>query len=443
MDANPSEPASGMDSVKQSMWSSMEFVGEKAMEFGGVVHAKTSEWGEVVEKYAEENDLKGKSAKFGQTCAQSVSEGLTFVQKKAGEWSVDDTVTANDLDPAEEGEESEVFSLILGVAQDAGYPHPGCHMECCRGISADKDKKRVSSVGVVDSSTKQRWLLDCSPDIKDQLRLIDRRCTIPERRPDYLAGVFLTHGHTGHYSGLTAFGKEAMNTKDLPVYVMPRMAEFIGANKPWSTLVKNGNIKLIIMQPDIPVQLNERLSLTPFLVPHRDEDTETVGFRVEGPARSLIYIPDIDSWDQWGDEALPGAKLVEVVEDCDYALLDGTFFDSDELSGGSKRRREEHERVEKEVGGDDSQLGQLVWATDKAEEESAVEEDVRTQDEVPHPPIADTMQRLSRLPEFEKKKVKFLHLNHTNPALKRGTRERQAVYQAGHSIAREGAKLYL
>ena len=44
-----------------------------------------------------------------------------------------------------------------------------------------------------------------------------------------LSGVFLTHAHIGHYTGLMNFGNEAMGTKELPVFCMPKMKSFFKA----------------------------------------------------------------------------------------------------------------------------------------------------------------------------------------------------------------------
>ena len=50
-------------------------------------------------------------------------------------------------------------------------------------------------------------------------------------------GIFLTHAHIGHYSGLIHLGKEALGAKQIPVYAMPKMSFFLKENGPWSQLV--------------------------------------------------------------------------------------------------------------------------------------------------------------------------------------------------------------
>ena len=113
-------------------------------------------------------------------------------------------------------------------------------------------------------------------------------------------GVLLTHAHIGHYLGLAHFGFESLNTKDLPVYVSPRMAEYLRTNGPWSQLVRLGNVKLVEIKPGEWFSLGEGISVKGFAVPHRDEYSDTLAFLIRGPKRTLLYVPDTDSWDAWG-----------------------------------------------------------------------------------------------------------------------------------------------
>ena len=62
-------------------------------------------------------------------------------------------------------------------------------------------------------------------------------------------------------------------------------------------------------------------------MPHRDEYTDTVGFRIEGPARRSLYVPDIDKWEKWD------RRLEDEVAAVTVALLDGTFDSESELPG--------------------------------------------------------------------------------------------------------------
>jgi len=93
-------------------------------------------------------------------------------------------------------------------------------------------------------------------------------------------------------------GREAMNTNAVAVYVLPRMADFLRTNGPWSQLVDIGNIELRQITADDPTALESSLLVTPLLVPHRDEYSETVGFRIKRPSRTVLFIPDINKLEE-------------------------------------------------------------------------------------------------------------------------------------------------
>jgi pyrroloquinoline quinone biosynthesis protein B len=300
--------------------------------------------------------------------------------------------------PAERGRpprtgDTSPYVLVLGIAQDGGLPQAGCQRGCCRKAWADPRRaRRVASLAIVDPLAQGRWLIDATPDFKDQLRALDALAPVPE--VPGLGGIFLTHAHVGHYAGLMHLGREALGARGVPVHAMPRMQAFLSANGPWDLLVRLGNIELSPMREDVPVALSPRVRVTPFIVPHRDEYSETVGFRIEGPGRSVAYVPDIDKWEKWD------RRLEDLVAGSDAAYLDGTFYAEGEIPG-------------------------------------------RSLTEVPHPLIVETMRRLASLPAAERGKVRFTHLNHTNPALQDGSPAARDIREKGFRIAEQGERVPL
>ena len=124
------------------------------------------------------------------------------------------------------------YIIVLGIAQDGGAPHAACTKECC--VSKWDNPKlhnKVSSIGIVDPSTNEVWMIDATPDFSLQLNTL----TMDQKR--VFKGVFLTHAHIGHYTGLIHLGREVMGAKEIPVYAMPKMAKFLTNNGPWSQLV--------------------------------------------------------------------------------------------------------------------------------------------------------------------------------------------------------------
>lgn len=289
----------------------------------------------------------------------------------------------------------EVEFVILGVAQDAGIPQIGNARD--RAWRDPSLARMATSAALVDHRTGRRYLFEATPDVRRQLAALDAFAP-PREGPLGLSGVFLTHAHIGHYAGLMFFGHESAGVSGLAVHVLPRMRAYLSNNGPWSQLVAFGNIRLESLEGDGRTPLAPDLSVTPLLVPHRDEFSETAGFIVKGPAKSVLFLPDIDSWDLW--EARRGKRLEEVVRGVDYAYLDATFYDDTELPG-------------------------------------------RDMSKVPHPRVPDTLARLSGLSPEKRAGVRFIHLNHTNPLRFRDSPQRAQVRAAGFGVADEGEAVCL
>lgn len=328
------------------------------------------------------------------------------------------------------------YVLVLGTAQDAGLPQIGCRAACCETARADPTAQRlVASLLIVDPRTQQRWLIDATPDLAQQVeaarghppgRAERLAAAHPGERPALFEGVFLTHAHMGHYSGLVQLGREAYDAKGLPVHCTPSLGHYLAHNGPWSQLVDRGAITLKLFRPGQPIVLSRDgssgaplLTVTALAVPHRHEFSDTVGYRIDGPNASLLYIPDIDKWpdvdkspdnDKWPDDEerpdddkdVEGSSrgtgvpsLSALLSSVDVALLDGSFYADGEIPG-------------------------------------------RSMADIPHPFISETLALLRRLPSATRARLVFTHLNHTNPAAQWGSEAHRAVEAAGAQVARDG-----
>jgi len=277
------------------------------------------------------------------------------------------------------------YLLVLGIGQDAGVPQAGADDP---RWEIDSLHHFATSLALADPKTNERWLFEATPDFPEQLRFLNKQ-TSAQKPPPGLNGIFLTHAHIGHYTGLMYLGREAIGADCVPVFAMEKMATFIEENGPWSQLVDLKNIDLNRLQPGREVRLNERLSVVPFLVPHRQEFSEVAGFLIKGPDKSVLFIPDIDSWEEWDAW---GVQIEDMIAKVDVAYLDATFFEDGEIPG-------------------------------------------RDMSNFPHPFIVHSMERFKSLPEREKSKIRFIHLNHTNKALLIGSDERAKVLKKGFSVA--------
>lgn len=276
--------------------------------------------------------------------------------------------------------------IILGNVQDAGSPHIACKKECCRVLFQNPDDSRkVVSLGVVDPENKRKYLFDATPDMTEQLKLLKNY--LPISTNELVDGIFLTHAHIGHYTGLMYLGTEAMGASNVNVFAMPVMDSYLRNNGPWSQLVRNRNISLQSLNNKQEISLTSNISVIPFLVPHRDEYSETVGYKISGPNKTVLFIPDIDKWHKWD------TNIVDEIKQVDYAFLDAGFFS------------------EKEI-------------------------DNRDISEIPHPTVIESMELFDKLPAHEKNKIWFIHMNHTNPMLNPESEQSKLVISSGYHIAR-------
>jgi pyrroloquinoline quinone biosynthesis protein B len=276
--------------------------------------------------------------------------------------------------------------IVLGTVQDAGAPHIGCTKPCCRALFKKPDPgRKVVSLGLIDERYGKAFLVEATPDIAAQLEALKARAPfLAGGIPD---GILLTHAHIGHYAGLMYLGREALGARQASVFAMPRMRAYLENNGPWSQLVGLGNIALRSLQGSQEIVLTPDLKVTPFLVPHRDEFSETVGFRICGKDKAAIFLPDIDKWEKWDTD------ITALLATVDYAFLDATFFDAAEIGY----------------------------------------RDIR---EIPHPFVVESMAKFKGLSPREKAKIHFIHFNHTNPLLDPNSRATRQVRKMGFKVSR-------
>jgi len=282
------------------------------------------------------------------------------------------------------------FIYVLGNVQDAGLPHIGCDEKICINAFNKKKQYYVSSLALVDPKNNEYSLFDVTPNISEQLRIIENdlfnEFTLPK-------DIFITHAHIGHYAGLMYFGREGLGSQGIKVNVLPRMFDFISTNAPWSQLVNLMNIALTKVNFEDNIVINPTLSVIPIQVPHRDEFSETSAFLIVGPNKTALFLPDIDKWSKWS------INIVEMLLNVDYAFIDATFYTDNEIN--------------------------------------------RDINEIPHPLVIETMDLLSDLPDYQKDKVYFIHMNHTNQMLDANSDTSRNVLEKGFNIARLGHKFHL
>ncbi|MGE4601399.1 MAG: MBL fold metallo-hydrolase [Planctomycetota bacterium] len=288
-------------------------------------------------------------------------------------------------------ERPDIELVVLGIAQDGGVPHLGCQKECC--IDARRDVKRLgpACLAIVDHQSGKTMLIEATPAIEEQLSLLREITGFGNEGRHAVDSLLLTHAHIGHYTGLIHFGREVASTDAIDVYCTERMGSFLKENGPWSQLVELKQIVLRTVEYGDLTEVMRGVKVAAIAVKHRDEFSDTVAWRIEGPNKTVLFCPDIDSWD--------GGVLENLIEGVDICYLDATFYDGRELPG-------------------------------------------RDLSEIPHPPMVVTMERLQEAALREPGRFRFIHLNHTNPALRDET-IRDELRKRGFRVAEPAERFRL
>lgn len=294
---------------------------------------------------------------------------------------------------AARGARFDLELFVLGVAQDGGLPHLGCERSCCREARHSGRRALPACLGLHDRESGRLLLVEATPAIEAQVARLHELAGAHGRGRRVVDGVVVTHAHIGHYLGLAQLGREVAATRELPLWVTPRMAAFLRENGPWSQLVTLRQVVLREHAPGETFTPLEGLRITPIAVPHRDEFSDTVALRIRGPRRTVLFAPDVDHW------GTDGALLRRLLDGVDVAYLDGTFYDGRELPD-------------------------------------------RSLEEIPHPPMVVTMRLLAGRARERPGAIRFVHLNHTNPAL-HDPALRARIERAGFRLARPGERVEL
>lgn len=277
---------------------------------------------------------------------------------------------------------------LLGVAQDGGRPQAGCTRPCCVGLRPE-DTSYPVALGISDADSNH--LIEATRFLGQQLTIWGQT---------NIENVLLTHAHFGHVDGLGLFGKETMNARNVGLHLSSEMEHLVDRTPQWALMVDQGVFQPTTFHDRDHLQFSPNLTIQPVHVPHRDELSDMHAFVIRGPNRSLLFLPDHDTWEETLERHnQPSIRSWLETLKVDIALIDGTFWSSDELSG-------------------------------------------RNQDKVPHPPVSQTIDLLG-LRQSDDPEIYFIHLNHTNPLYDPSSEASALLAQTGWMVAQQGQRFTL
>jgi len=268
---------------------------------------------------------------------------------------------------------------LLGIAQDGGRPQPGCIRSCCQGLG-ESDYRSPVALGI-QTNGGRTLLVEATRDLGRQLRMIGNPSI------DHL---FITHAHLGHVDGLGLFGRETMSARNIKLHCSPSMQTLIQATPAWNQLLQQN-----VLEPSTFPRVEIDDVIVEFIpAPHRAELSDMHATIIRGHEKSLLFLPDHDSWDQTLEaHGCESIRAFLQKYSIDVALLDGTFWSGGELQG----------------------------------------RDMRV---VPHPTVEESLKRLGRKKDNDPE-LFFIHLNHTNPLYNPHSEASRQLNESGWLIGHE------
>jgi pyrroloquinoline quinone biosynthesis protein B len=293
---------------------------------------------------------------------------------------------------------------LLGTAAGGGFPQWNCWCPTCRVGRSDPRRafRRTQSTAAVSADGERWFLLNASPDIREQVACLPGPIPTGVRHVP-VEGIVTTDGELDHTLGI-ALLREA---RYLQLYATPAVRSILERDTrllPVTQAFADVEVTETPVGQRVPLRYRDGqpsgISIEPFAVPAgpprfapEAAAGHTVGLvlRDESTGGSCAFVPGC------GD--LHGSLLNRLGE-TDLVLFDGTFWSDDELValGISDRRAREMD----------------------------------------HLPVSGEEGSLSRLARLERPRRVYTHINNTNPMLLEDSAERAAVERAGLQVGSDG-----
>lgn len=306
--------------------------------------------------------------------------------------------------------------LVLGSSAGGGFPQWNCGCRNCRRVRAgDPAAPARTQSSVAVSADGEHWfLVNASPDVRQQ---IERTPWLHPRggpRHSPIAGVILTNADVDHVAGLLTLREG----QALSVYATGRVHQALAANPIFDVLDAERVARLVLpIEQDVDLKLpggrSAGMSVIALPVPGKvalwledrsagpglgTETEDTIGLKITDPATgsAFFYVP--------GCAAMP-ADLAQRLTGAALVFFDGTTWTDDELPAAGVGAKTGRRMGHMSMSGPDGSIAAFA--------------------------DLDVRRRI------------FIHINNTNPVLLRDSPERRQAEAAGWEIAEDGLEIVL
>ncbi|MBV9567459.1 MAG: pyrroloquinoline quinone biosynthesis protein PqqB [Hyphomicrobiales bacterium] len=308
--------------------------------------------------------------------------------------------------PLDERLATKLKIVVLGSAAGGGYPQWNCRCPVC-DLAWQRDRRvspRTQSSLAVTADRDHWFLLNASPDLRQQIQSTDALWPSEGGRDSPIRGVFLTNGDVDHVAGLLSLRERQAFT----ILGTPATLKLIEANSLFRVL-DPAYVSMQPLQNGVEIDAGFGLKATPFFVPgkvplHEEGGTvsigglseTTLGLEIRSDGARLVYIPGC---------AKMSEEILRRAAGADLLLFDGTTFTDDEMVRLGLSQKTAWRMGHMAIAGDDGSLRAFT--------------------------------------ELEVGRKIYTHINNTNPILIAGSPERRVVESAGWEVAYDGLEIAL
>jgi pyrroloquinoline quinone biosynthesis protein B len=305
--------------------------------------------------------------------------------------------------------------VVLGAAAGGGVPQWNCGCRICRAARKEQPDLQATQASIAFSADGAHWfLVNASPDLRQQLIHTPQLHPKPGAlRHSPIAGVILTNGEIDAVAGLLSMREGS----PFAIYAHPKVLAILASNSIFNVLSEKNVARIGIeieraFEPALPDGSPSGIEVIAFTVPGKgawylegkahpggtDGAGDTLGLRIRDKAtnRHFYFIAACAHVSDELKSRLAGAPLL---------FFDGTVWRDDEMV----------------VAGLGTKTGQSMG----------------------HISMSGTSGAIEALAGLDIDRKIFLHINNSNPALLRGSSERQIAESAGWQIPADGTEIVL